>query len=286
MIDWIIAQEPLVRGIAFAAILLASLLWETAAPARLRVKPRVARWIGNGGLVLLDTVMLRLAFPILAVGVAAWADAEGVGLFNWLSLPAPVEILAAILILDCAIYWQHVAFHRIPVLWRLHRVHHADHDVDVTTALRFHPIEIAVSMVIKIAIVAGLGLSAAGVILFEIILSGMALFNHANGDMPKRIDGMLRSLIVTPAMHRIHHSRERIETNSNFGFNLSLWDRLFGTYTPEPRRGDGLVTGLDDYDRAPTDSLLWMLFAPFRGKGFGESHESIAPRVPEGSEPR
>ncbi|MEM1140247.1 MAG: sterol desaturase family protein, partial [Pseudomonadota bacterium] len=187
---------------------------------------------------------------------------SGIGLFNWLDAPIWLSVPLSILLLDCAIYWQHVLTHRVPMLWRLHRVHHSDHDVDVTTALRFHPFEIAFSMGLKIGLVVALGAPAAAVVLFEVILNGMAMFNHANARLPRWLERPLRWLVVTPEMHRIHHSQDEAETNSNYGFNLSLWDRIFGTYQRQSAHGDGFALGLSDYERAPTDNLLWTLTLP------------------------
>lgn len=256
--------EALLRGVAFFSILSAALLWETLAPARLRVKPRLSRWVTNTTIVALDTLMLRVAFPVLAVGVALGAERAGVGLFNLTDLPFWLEVALAVILLDFLIYAQHVLVHRVPFLWRLHRMHHADPDVDVSTALRFHPLEIAFSMVLKIAAVLALGAPAIAVILFEIILSSMALFNHANAALPRWLEPLARALLVTPDMHRIHHSQRMAETNSNYGFNLSIWDRLFGTYTRASQDGPDFPLGLEEYDEAPTDRLGWNLLLPFK----------------------
>ncbi len=221
----------------------------------------------NWGIVIVDTLTIRalaIAMPLLAVGAAIDADAKGWGLFNALSLPLWLEIALTILILDFLIWGQHVITHKIPLLWRLHQVHHADPDFDVTTAIRFHPLEIALSMILKIGAVYALGPAALAVILFEILLNGMAMFNHANLRLPLRLDAALRRIIVTPDMHRVHHSVHRAEHDTNYGFSLSIWDQLFGTYRPQPDGGhEGMKVGLQWQDARPT-RLAWSLLLPFR----------------------
>jgi sterol desaturase/sphingolipid hydroxylase (fatty acid hydroxylase superfamily) len=245
------------------AVLAAAEAW---APRRPRRQPRGPRWLTNWGIVIVDTLTLRLlaiALPLLAVGAAMDAAAKNWGLFNRLDWPVVVEIGLAILILDLAIWAQHLVTHKVPVLWRLHRVHHADVDLDVTTAIRFHPIEIALSMLLKIGLVYLLGVAAVAVVLFEVMLNGMAMFNHANLNLPPRVDAMLRLLVVTPDMHRVHHSVNRSEHDTNYGFSLSVWDRLFGTYLAQPRDGhEGMVTGLEWQDERPS-RLGWSLLLPF-----------------------
>ena len=209
---------------------------------------------------------MAFGLPLLAVGAAIDAEAQGWGLFNALALPYWVEVVVAILLLDLAIWTQHLVTHKVPLLWRLHRVHHADRDVDVTTAIRFHPVEIALSMLLKIGLVYLLGLPALAVILFEIILNGTAMFNHSNLKLPVGIEAVLRRFLVTPDMHRVHHSIHRDEHDSNYGFALSIWDRIFGTYIPQPRGGhDGMTTGLQWQDERPA-KLGWSLWLPFRRK--------------------
>jgi sterol desaturase/sphingolipid hydroxylase (fatty acid hydroxylase superfamily) len=217
-----------------------------------------------------DTVLLRLAFPLLAVGLAALAARQGWGLLNRGTLPAWLAFGLAVLALDLTIYLQHVMFHAVPALWRLHRMHHTDLDFDVTTGLRFHPIEIALSMGIKLAAVTVLGPPPAAVLVFEVLLNGTALFNHGNIRLPLALDRVLRLLLVTPDMHRVHHSIFPSETNSNFGFNLPWWDRLCGTYRAQPRDGhDAMTIGIDQF-REPRE--LWLhrlLVQPFRGSASG-----------------
>jgi sterol desaturase/sphingolipid hydroxylase (fatty acid hydroxylase superfamily) len=264
--DTLLADEGRIRLTVFVTILAAMALWELAAPRRRLDIPRVIRWSNNIALVVLDTVLVRLAFPVLAVGAAVWAEGQGIGLFPLLGISSTVAVVAALLILDLAIWTQHRLFHAIPAFWRLHRMHHADLDFDVTTGLRFHPAEILLSMAIKIAVVVGLGAPPAAVLVFEVILSATALFNHANIRLGDRADRLLRMVVVTPDMHRVHHSAIPDETNSNFGFNLPWWDRLFGTYRAQPRDGHGAMRiGLNRF-RNPRE--LWldrMLVQPLNG---------------------
>ncbi len=257
-------SEALVRFAIFAAALAALLIAEALWPARRRNFPRVRRWPANLALVATDTLLLRLAIPLLAVGVALWAETAQFGLFHWLDLPYWGAFAASLLVLDVTIYAQHLAMHRFGVLWRLHRVHHTDRDVDVTTAIRFHPGEIVVSMGLKMAIVALLGAPAAAVVAFEAILNAMAMFNHANLKLPTGLDRLLRWAVVTPDMHRIHHSLVRDEMDTNYGFNLSAWDRLFGTYRAKAARPD-FTLGLEHFQSSAPNGL-WFVFAlPFRG---------------------
>jgi sterol desaturase/sphingolipid hydroxylase (fatty acid hydroxylase superfamily) len=272
MSETILATEATIRLAGFLGILVAMALWEVAAPRRRREIPRVIRWTNNLALVVVDTIILRLSFPILAVGLAVMAEDRGWGLFNNLDVPFWVAVLASMLLLDLAIYLQHVMFHAIPGLWRLHRMHHADLDFDATTGLRFHPVEILISMGIKLAVVASLGPPAVAVLLFEVILNATALFNHANIDLPRLVDRVLRLVVVTPDMHRVHHSTDPRETNSNYGFNLPWWDRLLGTYIAQPVKGhEGMEIGIEQF-RTRRD--LWldrMLIQPLRGPASGHA---------------
>lgn len=240
---------------------------EALLPRRPRALPRLRRWPTNWALVLIDTATLRLmalVVPALAVGAALDAQAKGWGLFNRLDWPLWAEVLISLLVLDWLIWLQHLVTHKVPLLWRIHRVHHADRDMDVTTAIRFHPVEIALSMLLKIGAVYLLGPSAWAVIAFEVILNGCAMFNHANLAIPPKVDRWLRLVLVTPDMHRVHHSRHRDEHDSNYGFSISLWDRLFCTYRPQPREGhEGMTVGLDWQDERPA-RLGWVLWLPFR----------------------
>ena len=260
-------NELILRGGVFLTLfaLLAGL--EALAPRRARTQPRSRRWTTNFLFTVLNTVLLRgvaILLPFLAIGAAVDAWRLGWGLFNQLNWPLWTEVLLSILILDLAIWAQHLITHKVPLFWRFHRMHHADRDMDVTTGFRFHPVEIVASMGLKIILVYALGPPAIAVLLFEVILSGTALFNHANLRLPLWLDRGLRLLIVTPDMHRIHHSTERREHDSNYGFSLSIWDRLFRTYLAAPSAGQDKVTvGLEWQDDRPA-KLGWSLMLPFR----------------------
>lgn len=264
--DTLLASEPAIRLGAFLGVFTVMALWETVAPRRARAHGRRLRWPNNLGIVVVDTVVLRILFPTAAVGMALLAEQRGWGLLNALAAPAWIAVPAAVLLLDLAIYLQHVVFHAVSVLWRLHRMHHADLDIDVTTGLRFHPIEIVLSMGIKLAVVTALGAPAVAVLVFEVLLNATSMFNHANLRLPRPVDRALRWIVVTPDMHRVHHSVVVAETNSNYGFNLPWWDRLFGTYRDQPAAGhDGMTIGIE---RFRTTRDLWldrMLLQPFRG---------------------
>jgi len=266
MSDFLLANEPVIRLGAFLAILALMILWEALAPCRDRRLSRWIRWPNNFAIVAVNTLVLRLLLPTAAVGLAVIAESRGWGLFNALSVPAWFAILASIILLDLAIYLQHVMFHAVPALWRLHRMHHADLDFDVTTGARFHPIEILLSMVIKLAVVAALGPPAVAVLIFEVLLNATAMFNHGNVSLPPALDRPLRWIIVTPDMHRVHHSIHPDETNSNFGFNLPWWDRFCGTYRLAPRGGhQAMQIGLDRFQNARDTRLDQLLVQPFRG---------------------
>jgi len=266
MADGLASQEGALRLGVFLAVMAVMAAWELAAPLRRAEVPRVIRWSNNIALVALDTAIVRLMFPLAAVGVAAWAEGAGFGLLHGLALPGWVAVPLAMVALDLAIWAQHVLFHKVPWLWRLHRVHHADTHFDVTTGVRFHPVEIVVSMAIKMALVAALGAPVLAVLLFEVMLSAGALFTHANLSLPARLDSALRRVIVTPDMHRIHHSVRHVETDSNYGFNLSVWDRLFGTYRAQPQDGQtGMTIGIGQFRDAREAWIDRLLTQPFRG---------------------
>ncbi len=263
MNEYLIANEPTLRLAAFIGFLIGFAALEALLPRKARTMSRLTRWSVNLGLTVVNTLVLRFVVPVLAVGVALWAQAQGYGVLNLVDLPWIAEFVIALLLLDALIWAQHVAMHKFPLLWRLHRVHHTDRDLDATTALRFHPFEILVSMAIKIVAVAMIGPSAAAIILFEVVLSGMALFNHSNLRLPIWADRGLRFAVVTPDMHRIHHSVHLRECDSNYGFNLSLWDRLFGTYTTEPQDGHAnMELGLASTRKRPVGNFLWLLWYP------------------------
>jgi len=268
--ETLFAAEPQLRLGVFLGVLAIMALWELLAPRRRRDIPRVIRWSNNLALVVIDTIVLRLTFPILAVGLAIMAQERGWGLFNIFEVPAWVAVLASVIILDLVIYLQHVMFHAVPALWRLHRMHHADLDFDVTTGLRFHPIEIVLSMGIKLATVLVLGPPAVAVLIFEVLLNATAMFNHSNVRLPLAADRVLRLVMVTPDMHRVHHSILPQETNSNFGFNLPWWDRLLGTYRAQPAAGhDAMTIGIEQF-RTPRDQWLdRMLVQPVKGPASG-----------------
>jgi sterol desaturase/sphingolipid hydroxylase (fatty acid hydroxylase superfamily) len=263
--DALLSTESFVRLAAFGSILAAMVVWEFLAPRRDEKIGRWARWPSNIGVVVLDTVLVRLLFPIGAVGLAMLAESRGWGLLNAFDIPAWAAIPVGVILLDLAIYLQHVLFHAVPALWRLHRMHHADLEFDVTTGIRFHPIEILLSMGIKLAVVAALGTPAVAVLIFEILLNATSMFNHGNVELPARLDRVLRWIVVTPEMHRVHHSIKPRETNSNFGFNLPWWDRLFGTYRDQPEAGHvGMSIGIEQFRDAREQRLDRMLTQPFR----------------------
>jgi len=241
-------------------------VWEAAAPRRPRSQTRLTRWPSNLGIVVLNTALLRILLPATAVSLALLDTHRAWGLLNNLPLPSWTTVVASVILLDLAIYLQHVMFHAVPALWRVHRMHHTDLNFDVTTGARFHPIEIILSMLIKFGVVAALGAPAAGVLVFEVILNATSMFNHGNVRLPVGFDRWLRWFVVTPDMHRVHHSIVIAETNSNFGFNLPWWDRLLGSYRDQPMAGhDGMTIGIEQF-RAPRE--LWldrMLLQPFRG---------------------
>lgn len=262
-------NEALIRLAVFAGLFSLFAAIEALVPRRERTQSRGTRWVTNWAITILDTVTLRLlalVLPLLAVGAAVDAGQNGWGLFNQFDLPLWLMVVVTVLIFDFAIWAQHLITHKIPILWRFHRVHHSDRDIDVTTAIRFHPVEIAFSMLLKIGLVYLLGPPALGIILFEIILNGTAMFNHANIKLPLWLDAIVRQVLVTPDMHRVHHSDIRGEHDSNYGFALSIWDRMFGTYTAQPEKGhDNMTIGLQWQDDSPS-KLGWSLALPFRRK--------------------
>ena len=254
-----------VRLAAFAGVLAMMAVWELIAPRRHQIAERPLRWSSNLGIVVLDTVLVRILVPTTAVGVALLAEARGWGLFHALAAPGWLAVLLCVIALDLAIYLQHVLFHAVPALWRLHRMHHADLAFDVTTGVRFHPLEILLSMLIKLAVVAALGAPALAVLLFEVLLNATSMFSHGNVRVPERLDRLLRFIVVTPDMHRVHHSVDAPETNSNFGFNLPWWDRMFGTYRAQPAAGhDAMTIGIEQFRERPELRLDRMLLQPFR----------------------
>jgi sterol desaturase/sphingolipid hydroxylase (fatty acid hydroxylase superfamily) len=258
-------HESAVRLGGFAGVLLAMALWETLAPRRRLTVGRGMRWLSNLGLATINTLSTRFLAPTGAVGVAVLAEQNGWGLFNYAAGPAWLAVVASVVILDLVIYFQHVLFHAVPLLWRLHKVHHADLDFDATTGVRFHVIEIVLSLGIKAVAIIVLGAPALAVLIFEVALNATSLFNHGNVKLPAWLDRLLRLVVVTPDMHRVHHSVIPRETNSNFGFNLPWWDWLFGTFKAQPVEGhEGMTVGLEQYrDEQVADRLHWMLLLPF-----------------------
>jgi sterol desaturase/sphingolipid hydroxylase (fatty acid hydroxylase superfamily) len=270
MRDTIFLYEPFIRLAAFGGVFGVMAIWEFVGPRRKQAIGRGMRWPNNLGVVVVDTLLVRILFRTTAIGLALVAEARGFGLFNVVALPAWVGVAASVILLDLAIYLQHVLFHAAPTLWRLHRMHHADLEFDVTTGLRFHPIEILLSMVIKLTVVAALGAPALAVLIFEMLLNATSMFNHGNVRVPLGLDRMLRWMVVTPDMHRVHHSILSRETNSNFGFNLPWWDRLFGTYRAQPAAGhEGMTIGILQFRDPRELGLDRMLLQPLRGDAGG-----------------
>jgi len=266
--QFVMTYEKEIRMGFFFGMLAIIAMWEVLAPKRALTVSKSVRWINNLGLVFFNSFIIRLLFPLAAIGVAAMAQENGWGVLNNIDLPVWLAAIIAIVVMDLVIYLQHVMVHAIPVLWRLHRVHHADPDYDVTTGARFHTLEIILSMAIKFCTIVLLGPAVFAVVIFEVILNATAMFNHGNIRLPKTIDRVLRWFVVTPDMHRVHHSIEDDETNSNFGFSLPWWDRLFGTYRDQPRGGhEGMTIGIRAYKS--TKEVSWitgMLTLPFKGK--------------------
>jgi len=268
--DGLLGQsDGALRLAIFLGVFVVMALIELGWPKRALIAPKARRWLTNLGIAGVDSLVLRamamLAVPVAAVAAAFYVQNHQIGLLNQVAWPEWFKILVALLVLDLAIWAQHLASHKIPLFWRLHQVHHADRDIDVTTAVRFHPVEIALSMLWKIVVVAVLGASPLAVFLFEVILNACAMFNHANIALPRTLDRVLRLLVVTPDMHRVHHSVLRSEHNRNYGFNLSLWDRLFRTYVAQPQAGhQGMTIGLDPYQTEAPTRFAWSLALPFR----------------------
>jgi len=266
--QFVMAREPAIRLGFFLGMFALIGIWELLAPRRALTVSKGLRWASNLGLVALNTVVLRLLFPLAGVGMAAFCAEHGWGLLNHYAVPGVLAVPLAVIAMDFVIWLQHVMVHAVPALWRLHRVHHADPDYDVTTGARFHPIEIILSMLIKFATIVVLGAPPVAVVIFEVLLNATAMFNHGNIRLPATVDRWLRLVVVTPDMHRVHHSIEDDEANSNFGFNLTWWDRLFGTYRDQPRAGQiGMAIGIRDHrDPREVARLDGMLLLPFRGE--------------------
>ncbi len=269
----IIEHESTLRLVVFIGLFSIFAMAELFFPKKERVSGRGWRWLTNWLLVIIDSLILRLLLPIFAVGAALWAETQNIGLFHWLDTPPIISGVICFILLDLAIYAQHVASHKMSILWRIHKVHHSDIDLDVTSALRFHPIEIILSMLYKIALVVLLGAPAACVVIFEVILNGAAMFNHSNLNLSEKLDKHLRKIIVTPDMHRIHHSIIIRESDTNYGFNFSIWDKLFKTYTHAPEQGHSeMILGLKEAQNEKPTKPLWTLLLPFT---FGKTHQEF-----------
>ena len=267
MSAWIMDNEATLRLGVFLAVLMSVAVAEGLWPRRERSFPRWRRWPHNLGLAAVNSFLVRFLYPLAAVGLAAALEDQGLGLLPAIGLPYVLSFVLAVIALDGAIYFQHVMFHAVPALWRLHRVHHADLDIDVTTGARFHPLEIIISMAIKLMVVAALGPPALAVVVFEVLLNASSMFNHSNWKLPAELDQRLRRHVVTPDMHRVHHSILAHETNSNFGFNLAWWDRLFGTYREQPEAGhEGMTIGIEQFREGHELRLDRLLAQPWRGE--------------------
>ena len=264
-------NEIIIRAGSFLAVFILIALWEIRSKRRSLTTSKKVRWFNNLGITFVNALLVRLVFPVMAVNMALKAQQSEWGLLNNFDLPYWMSFVIGIVALDLTIYLQHVMFHAIPTLWRLHMMHHADLDYDLTTGLRFHPLEIILSTGIKMAVVAALGPPAAAVLTFEIMLNGLAMFNHGNIKLPLKIDRAVRYIIVTPDMHRVHHSVILSETNSNYGFNLPWWDRLFGTYRDQPSKGhNGMTIGLSQFRDSKKLTLPWLILLPFIGDPGGQ----------------
>ncbi|MFO0795212.1 MAG: sterol desaturase family protein [Candidatus Brocadiaceae bacterium] len=269
--EFVIKYEAAIRLVFFFGILLIMALWEFVAPRRRLTVSKMLRWANNLGIVFLDSFLVRIVFPAAAVGMAAFAHEHGWGLFNYFQISYSLAVALSVFVMDFIIYLQHVIFHAIPIFWRIHRMHHADLDFDVTTGIRFHPFEIMLSMLIKLAVVLVIGAPVLAVIIFEVLLNATSMFNHGNVRIFRNVDQVLRWIVVTPEMHRVHHSTYIDETNSNFGFNFPLWDRFLGTYRKQPRMGhEGMTIGLWNFRDTKRCAILpGMLAIPFLGKAGG-----------------
>jgi sterol desaturase/sphingolipid hydroxylase (fatty acid hydroxylase superfamily) len=264
-------SEPAIRLTVFLSVLFAMAIFELFHPRLERDEMRGAlktqRWFTNLSMVVISSLCLRVIFPAAAVGAAFWLQERNIGLFNIFNVPPIIGGIIAFVVLDFIVWLEHLVSHKWPILWRIHRMHHADNGFDVTTALRFHPLEIVLSMAWKIIIIALLGAPAIAVLIFEIVLNGMAMFNHSNIKLPLKLDRFIRPILVTPDMHRVHHSTDHKETDSNYGFNFSFWDRIFSTYTDQPKLGhDGMEIGLKEFRGSKSSNLIWTLLLPFKGR--------------------
>ena len=260
----ILLHQNIIRTVFFLSILIIMMLWEKFLPRRPLSVSRKLRWPSNLAIIVLNSILVRLLFPVVAIGAALTAQTLHIGLFNNLNIHFWFKVIFSVIFLDLVIYFQHIIFHVVPIFWRIHRMHHTDLDIDITTGIRFHPIEILLSMLIKIGAVFVFGAPIIAVLIFEILLNATSMFNHGNVYIPKLIDKLLRCFIVTPDMHRVHHSVIIKETNSNYGFNLSCWDRLFRTYRPQPEKGHlNMTIGLSQFRKLKYLNIHWLIAIPF-----------------------
>lgn len=266
MIDWVALNDVFIRLIFFFSIFALIVIWEIFRPRKDLNESKSIRWISNLSLVALNSLIVRILLPVTSIGVAVLAHTEQWGLLNLIELPGWLAVIIAVVLMDFAIYLQHLLMHAAPFLWRLHQVHHADLDVDVTTGLRFHPLEILISMLFKFVVIAALGVPVVAVVIFEVLLNASSMFNHGNIFIPSQMDRALRHVLVTPDMHRLHHSVNPRWRNRNFGFCLTWWDRIFGTYLTQPFDvHDDIKLGLKTEDQSKTSiRLIGMLLMPFK----------------------
>lgn len=279
MTHLILDNEILIRVGAFVGVFVLVATWETLAPRRANTFSRSLRWPSNFGLLALNALAVRFLFPLAAVGTAALVETMGWGLLNVVRVHFAIAVLISVIALDLAIYLQHLLFHAVPVLWRLHRVHHTDLDFDVTTGIRFHPFEIILSMLIKLSAVTIIGAPVVAILIFEVLLNATSMFNHGNIRLPESTDRLLRLFIVTPDMHRVHHSVLPFETNSNFGFNLPWWDYLFGTYRAQPNPShDAMTVGIKEFRGPKSLRFAWLLIQPALGTTGDYTKKSLGRR--------
>ncbi len=266
MTDWFLNNEATIRLGSFFSVFFIMAVWEYLNPSRYLIINKISRWLNHGALIVISSLSIKWLAPFALTGLAFYANNESIGLFPWLDMPLALTIFISVLLMDGLIYWQHRLMHVVPILWRLHRLHHSDLDYDLTTAIRFHPIEMLLSFFIKAAVIMALGVPVIAVIIFEVLLSSLALFNHSNINLPPAIDKLIRILIVTPDVHRIHHSVIRKETDSNYGFNLIIWDRMFGSYTEQANNGDKHIEiGLKEFkNKQQATQLHHLLIQPFK----------------------
>lgn len=259
--------ESIIRVSSFLGIFFLLAIWEISFPKRELLHLRRFRWLSNISLIFISSFLVRFIFPTAAVGIALVVDQNHWGLLYYFELPFLIHMIAAFILMDLSLYFQHVIFHALPLFWRFHRVHHTDLDCDITTGLRFHPFEMVISMLLKFVTIAALGVPVLAVVVFEVVLNAASMFSHSNIKIPLAIEKIVRWFIVTPDMHRIHHSVRENETNSNFGFFISVWDRLFGTYLSEPREGHtNMLIGLHDFREPKWQNLRWLIYLPFVSK--------------------